>query len=178
MQKEWDIVPKRNIPLKLISELLKILIKRVIQGDLRRSSQSNSSVHTTGAKPQPLQLWIPARMSPLCGSVFLSTRGLKEIIWIICSKRISHFATQARVHGWSAQSFKCGPGMKSHVSSFSKETNLPAPWLWRLGHWFTGHMKSTETLNRRSCSDFGLKSVWGMPRVKAVKIHCWNEEAT
>lgn len=82
-------------------------------------------MHTTGAKPQPLQLWIPARKSPSCGSVFLS-RGLKEIIWIICRKRISHFAIQALAHGWSAPSFKRGPGMKAHMGSFSKETNLPA----------------------------------------------------
>lgn len=105
IRKEWDMMPKRNIPLKLISKLLKILIKRIHTADLHWSTQPNSSLHTTGAKPQALQLWTPARMSPSCGSVSLSRRGLEEIIWIICRKRISRFATQASVHGWSAQSF-------------------------------------------------------------------------
>lgn len=57
----------------------------------------------------------------------LSRRGLEEIIRIICRKWISRFATQASVHGWSAQSFKCRLGTKPQIGSFSRETNLLAP---------------------------------------------------
>lgn len=37
---------------------------------------------------------------------FSSRRGLEEIIWIICRKQISCFATPALVHGWCALSLK------------------------------------------------------------------------
>lgn len=97
MWKEWDTMPKRNTPLKLISKLLKKLIERL---------------HTSrAASNNPIQLlcaYSQARTTPALNTCqngtlmwlcFLPRRGLGEIIWITCREQISCFVTQAWVHG-------------------------------------------------------------------------------
>lgn len=79
MWKEWDRRPKTNIPLKLISKLLKILIKRILTGRSASINPIELLVHTIGAKPRPLQLWIPARVLPSTGLCFLSRGTWKRL---------------------------------------------------------------------------------------------------
>lgn len=142
-------MPKRNIPLKLISKLLKKLIKRIhtsrpapsnpIQ---QRCAYTRSQATTTAA----LNTCQNVTLMWLC---FLSIRGLEEIIWIICRKQISRFATQGLVHGWSAQSLKCGLGKRPSKGSFSRETSLPAPQPWTTTEFmcWKGYLKSVENMS-------------------------------
>lgn len=126
MGKEWDTVPKRNIPLKLISKLLKKLIKRIHTrrpasiNPTRQLRAYNRSSATTAAALNTCQ---DVTLMWLCSFI---QRGLEEIIWIICRKQIACFASQALLHGWSAQSLQRGLGMRPRVAPLLGRLTYPA----------------------------------------------------
>lgn len=101
MWKEWDMMPNRNFPLKLISQLLKILIKRMHTG---RAASINPVPHlyaNNGSQAMTTAALNTCQKVTLMWLCFLSRRGLEDIIWIICREQISCFAAQASVHGWT-----------------------------------------------------------------------------
>lgn len=115
--------PKRNIPLKLISKLLKIFIKRMHAGRYINHPCGTAP----GLRQEPshnhcsLNTCQTVTLMWLC---LLSRKGLQAIIWIICRKQISHFTTQISLHGW------CALGTRPQTGLFSRKANLPAPVSW------------------------------------------------